>query len=113
MDIVKFQKELEEMKKQKILDAMFNSNDLSSNLDLERVKHLHNITEEYLKDNVNEIILMNVSDVKIAFGVFKELYNKLETEKVQTAQIAYDKAYNDFNVANKTLKKDGSGSLKV
>lgn len=92
---------------------MFNSKDLSTNLDQERIKHLHNITEEYLKDKVNEFVILNVSDVKVAFGVFKELYNKLETEKAHSAQIAYDKALDDFSATSKSLKKDGSGSIKV
>lgn len=85
---------------------------LDTNIDQERVFHIKNFTDEYLKGKIHEIVPLNVADVKVILKVFKDLYSNLEVEKTKCFKVAYDKALADFNSSRPQTKRDSRVIIK-
>ncbi|KAF2899441.1 hypothetical protein ILUMI_06737 [Ignelater luminosus] len=110
----KLEQELAEIKKMQDLSIMLSNGDLSTNINQERIKHMQHVAEEYLHNKTDEIVLLNVTDATTVLKVFKDLYNKLEAEKIECTRIAYEKAYEDALMCVKKVssKADSVQSMK-
>lgn len=97
------------------LNLMLSNGDLSTNITQERIKHMQNVADEYLHNKTDEIVLLNVTDATTVLKVFKDLYNKLEAEKIECTRIAYEKAYEDALMIVKKVssKAESIQSMKV
>lgn len=89
---------------------MLANNDLSTNITQERVKHMQNTAEEYLKSKTNEIVIANVTDVNTVLKVFKNLYNDLEAARTEDQKNIYQQAYEDA-LANFQAAAHASSSI--
>lgn len=89
---------------------MLANNDLSTNITQERVKHMQNTAEEYLKNKTNEIVIANVTDINTVLKVFKNLYNDLEAARTEDQKNIYKQAYADA-LANFEAAANSSNSL--
>lgn len=94
---------------------MLANNDLSTNITQERIKHMKNTAEEYLKNKTNEIVIANVTDINTVLKVFKNLYNDLEAAKTEEQKNIYNQAYADALEKFETLANSSTSftSLKV
>lgn len=83
----------------------------AQNVSQDRVQQMQNITLEYLQNKTDEIVVCSVSDVTTILKVFKDLYNKLEIEKMECTKLAYEKAYKD--ALSSVPRSDSATSPKV
>lgn len=74
---------MEKIKTDRIIEEMFHGPEinLNTNVDQERANHVRNVAEDYLKDKINVVVPLNVTDVNILLDVVKGMYRKLEEEK--------------------------------
>lgn len=101
------QTKLDQIETERILERMFNSNDmncLSTNVDQERVAHIRNFMVDYIHDKVNVVIPLTMAEYSVVLEVCKNRYHRLLGEKEAIFQMAYDKALAD--IKNEKSKRE-------
>ncbi|KAK5645055.1 hypothetical protein RI129_006355 [Pyrocoelia pectoralis] len=93
IEIKLLKKQIIGMRKENDLNAMLGSDDLASNVTQDRVLQMQHVAQEYLEDTTDELVVLNVTDACTVLKVFKDLYNKLEIEKVECSKVAYEEGY--------------------
>ncbi|KAJ8928468.1 hypothetical protein NQ314_018973 [Rhamnusium bicolor] len=75
------QDQLEELQKDRLHCSVLLNQDLTRNLNQDRINHIQKTIQEYLKDQITEINILNVAEASEAFKEFKEICNHCEIEK--------------------------------
>lgn len=76
-----FQNKVDELERERIQNSVLLNQDLSLNLNCERVKHLNKTIKEYLQNEITEIEVMSVADATTIFKMFKDMLEQTELEK--------------------------------
>ncbi|XP_019756624.2 kinesin-like protein KIN-1 [Dendroctonus ponderosae] len=71
---------LQSIEKDQHLNSVLLNRDLVTGMNPERIKHLHNLIQDYLAGNVQEIPLMNVADAGLVLENIRTLCKGLENE---------------------------------
>lgn len=69
------------MKKSKMQDSVLFNQNLSINLNKDRIDHIRRLVNDYLKNGISEISILNVAEASTVFKVFKELYAQNEMDR--------------------------------
>lgn len=93
--IERFQERIKNIEEERRLQSMIMNSDLSTNITTERMQQMQNVTQEYLTNKTNEIVLANVTDIHTVLRILKNLYNQIEVQKKEEIRKAYEKAYTD------------------
>lgn len=69
------------MKKEKIQDSVLLNQNLSLNLNTDRIDHIKRLVHDYLKSGISEISILNVAEASTVFKVFKDIFAQYELER--------------------------------
>lgn len=69
------------MKKEKMQDSVLLNQNLSLNLNQDRMEHIEKLVMDYMKSGINEISILNVAEASVVFKVFRDLVRQCEAEK--------------------------------
>lgn len=74
------------MKKEKMQASILLNQNLGLQLNKDRIDHIRQLIDDYLRDGNNEISILNVAEASIAFKIFKEicLQNECGRKMVKT-----------------------------
>lgn len=84
IELPKVKDELEKIKEKMYLDSMLLNEDLSTRLTKPRIEQMEHVVEEYINKKTNELTVINLTDVKNALSVFRNMYDRLNTELRET-----------------------------
>ncbi|XP_017771755.1 PREDICTED: kinesin-like protein KIF9 [Nicrophorus vespilloides] len=104
--------ELVILKKELELNSMLTNVDMTTNLSHQRFQFIERLAEDYLKDKSGEIILLNTTDAVLAMKVFKNYYNRLESEKnflaeqIKTLEDGNSSRLRDSSISSKQSKRN-------
>lgn len=62
-------------------DSVLLNQNLSMNLNNDRMEHIRGLVAEYLRDGISEIGILNVAEASMVFQVFKEIYSSFDQDK--------------------------------
>ncbi|CAH1156018.1 unnamed protein product [Phaedon cochleariae] len=86
---IKFlQTQLEELQKEKIQNSVLLNQDLTKNMNSDRMDHLERTVNDYLKNRITEITVLSVAEASTVFKLLKEMCNQCEQEKIKLAKEA-------------------------
>ncbi|KAJ8910879.1 hypothetical protein NQ315_000510 [Exocentrus adspersus] len=102
------QHKLEQLQREKIYQSVLMNQNLTTNLSQQRIDHMYVMINEYLKNNISELGVLNVSEASEAFKVLKSICNQLEEEKrLQPDPMSESKSH------NKRVSKIGSARMSI
>ncbi|KAJ8938620.1 hypothetical protein NQ318_012451 [Aromia moschata] len=67
------QNKLEKLEQQNVHNSVLLNQDLTQDMNKDRLEHVQKIIKEYLRDRVNEITVLNVAEAAEVFKVFKQI----------------------------------------
>lgn len=88
------QQRIEDLERDRLMQSMLVNTDLARHITTERINHMQNVANDYVRDEVNELTLLNVTDVTTFLKVFKDMYNSLRTSKEKL----------EFEIREQTIK---------
>lgn len=69
------------MKKERLQNSVLLNQNLSLNLNNDRIEHIKRLVQEYLKNTITEISILNVAEASTVFKVFRDICLQYELEK--------------------------------
>lgn len=105
---------MKQLRTEQQLENMY-LNNAPAILNKERIEQMRNITNEYLQNNTNELVMMNVTEANSIFKIFKNMFNEYKAEMSELQKIMYDKGYAEAmaKIEAANMKADSSSSLKA
>ena len=101
------------MKREIQIQAMIMNNDLRENLTQDRLIHMQHMAEDYLHDKIDELVIINFTDVNTILKVFKDKFLAQEAQKALEIEEAYKQAYEKIVTTVKASPSKGSVSRQT
>ncbi|XP_018321113.1 uncharacterized protein LOC108734179 isoform X2 [Agrilus planipennis] len=105
-------KKLKDLIRDSKINAMITNGTLSTNINQDRIQHVRNTIESYLTDNIDDVVILNVIDSRVALNTFRDMYKTLEEKTEENIKMAYEKAYSDALEHTKGRSAESKSSMR-